>query len=128
MEGPSGRRRQSTTVSSDDDEGRSRCDCTIDATEGATVNCLVTGGGGFIGGHLVKRLLEQGHSVRAVDIKPLDQWWQRFGTRRPACFRCSSIPTCCWRRWQPIRCNGSSTRHQRVSILPTTKTAPICPP
>ena len=42
------------------------------------MNCLVTGAGGFIGGHLVKRLLEQGHSVRAVDIKPLDQWWQRF--------------------------------------------------
>lgn len=42
------------------------------------MNCLVTGSGGFIGGHLVKRLLEQGHSVRAVDIKPLDRWWQRF--------------------------------------------------
>jgi len=30
---------------------------------------LVTGAGGFIGGHLVKRLKEQGHWVRGADIK-----------------------------------------------------------
>ena len=30
---------------------------------------LVTGAGGFIGGHLIKELLERGYSVRAVDIK-----------------------------------------------------------
>ncbi|MBE2204300.1 MAG: NAD-dependent epimerase/dehydratase family protein [Chthoniobacterales bacterium] len=38
---------------------------------------LVTGAGGFIGGHLVKSLLEQGHKVRAVDKKPQWQWYQR---------------------------------------------------
>lgn len=37
---------------------------------------LVTGAGGFIGGHLVKDLLKKGIAVRAVDIKPLDQWYQ----------------------------------------------------
>lgn len=37
---------------------------------------LVTGGGGFIGGHLVKSLLEDGHDVRSVDVKPIDDWWQ----------------------------------------------------
>jgi GDP-D-mannose 3', 5'-epimerase len=38
---------------------------------------LVTGAGGFIGGHLVKALLEQGTTeVRAVDIRPLTQWKQ----------------------------------------------------
>jgi len=38
---------------------------------------LVGGGGGFIGGHLVARLLEMGHTnVRSVDIKPFDQWYQ----------------------------------------------------
>lgn len=38
---------------------------------------LVTGAGGFIGGHLVGRLLEDGCTVRAVDIKPADEWLQR---------------------------------------------------
>ena len=39
---------------------------------------LVTGAGGFIGGHLVKELLSRGYSVRAVDIKPLKEWYQIF--------------------------------------------------
>jgi nucleoside-diphosphate-sugar epimerase len=30
---------------------------------------LVLGGGGFIGGHLAKRLKEEGNYVRVVDIK-----------------------------------------------------------
>jgi GDP-D-mannose 3', 5'-epimerase len=37
---------------------------------------VVTGAGGFIGGHLVKRLLDSGHVVHAADIKPLDEWYQ----------------------------------------------------
>ena len=41
------------------------------------MNVLVAGAGGFIGGHLVKRLLDEGgHYVRTVDIKPFSQWWQ----------------------------------------------------
>ncbi len=39
---------------------------------------LVAGAGGFIGGHLVKTLLELGHEVRAVDKKPQWQWYQLF--------------------------------------------------
>src|SRR4030043_1207575 len=37
---------------------------------------VVTGAGGFIGGHLVKELIRQGHNIRAVDIKQLDEWYQ----------------------------------------------------
>lgn len=37
---------------------------------------MVTGAGGFIGGHLVKRLVDDGHHVWCVDTKPLDQWHQ----------------------------------------------------
>ncbi len=39
---------------------------------------LVGGAGGFIGGHLVADLIRQGKTVRAVDVKPLDEWFQRF--------------------------------------------------
>ena len=37
---------------------------------------LVGGGGGFIGGELVRVLLERGHEVVVADIKPLDEWYQ----------------------------------------------------
>jgi GDP-D-mannose 3', 5'-epimerase len=39
---------------------------------------LVTGAGGFIGGHLVAALLERGERVRAVDVLPHSEWQQRF--------------------------------------------------
>ena len=39
---------------------------------------LITGGGGFIGGHLVKRLLDEGHEVVCADNKPFEYWFQHF--------------------------------------------------
>jgi GDP-D-mannose 3', 5'-epimerase len=40
---------------------------------------VVTGAGGFIGGHLIAEFRKQGYrQIRAVDMKPLDQWYQRF--------------------------------------------------
>jgi len=46
---------------------------------------LVAGAGGFIGGHLVAKLVSEGLDVRAVDIKPLDKWYQRFTQAENAC-------------------------------------------
>jgi GDP-D-mannose 3', 5'-epimerase len=40
---------------------------------------LITGAGGFIGGHLVADLLKSGKTVRAVDVKPQDEWYQVHG-------------------------------------------------
>jgi len=40
---------------------------------------LVAGGGGFIGGHLVADLIRRGHTnLRAVDIKPFEEWYLCF--------------------------------------------------
>ena len=39
---------------------------------------LVVGAGGFIGGHLVNRLLKEGNFVVASDIKPKEYWFQEF--------------------------------------------------
>lgn len=43
---------------------------------GAGERVLVAGAGGFIGGHLVAELVRAGHAVRAVDRKPLTEWYQ----------------------------------------------------
>jgi GDP-D-mannose 3', 5'-epimerase len=40
---------------------------------------LVTGAGGFIGGALISALRAQGNrDIRGVDVKPFDEWYQRF--------------------------------------------------
>ena len=40
------------------------------------IDAVVAGGGGFIGGHLVADLVRQGLTVRSVDIKPFEDWYQ----------------------------------------------------
>ncbi len=37
---------------------------------------VVAGAGGFIGGHLARKLKDMGHDVRAVDKKPITKWYQ----------------------------------------------------
>ena len=39
---------------------------------------LVVGAGGFIGGHLVKKFVDNGNRVIATDIKPKEYWFQDF--------------------------------------------------
>ena len=40
---------------------------------------VVTGAGGFIGGNLISNLRTQGYKrIRAVDFKPIEEWYQRF--------------------------------------------------
>ena len=39
---------------------------------------LIVGAGGFIGGHLVDRLLKDGNTIIASDIKPKEYWFQDF--------------------------------------------------
>ena len=43
---------------------------------------LVAGAGGFIGGHLVRSLLADGHEVVCADVKPLENWFQIFDTNQ----------------------------------------------
>ena len=45
-------------------------------------NILIAGAGGFIGGHLTKKLLDLGANVTAIDIKPLNLWFQKFNNSR----------------------------------------------
>src|SRR5579872_4158730 len=41
---------------------------------------VVTGAGGFIGGSMVAQFRAQGRkNLRAVDVKPFDEWYQLFG-------------------------------------------------
>lgn len=43
----------------------------------STASVLVAGAGGFIGGWLTRRLIEHGFTdIRAVDVKPLEEWHQ----------------------------------------------------
>jgi GDP-D-mannose 3',5'-epimerase len=40
---------------------------------------VVTGAGGFIGGALIAEFRRQGYGkLRAVDVKPMDEWYQKF--------------------------------------------------
>lgn len=54
---------------------------------------LVSGAGGFIGGHLVARLLQDGESVRAVDRKPFEEWYQVHPAAQNVQGDCSLLET-----------------------------------
>ena len=55
---------------------------------------LVTGGGGFIGGHLIKELLNRGYKVRSADIKKFEDWYQHFENVENFCLDMSLKENC----------------------------------
>src|SRR4051812_14994811 len=56
---------------------------------------LVCGAGGFIGGHLIADLRRQGHTdLRAVDKKPLSEWYQRFDDVENDVLNLELLPDC----------------------------------
>jgi len=56
---------------------------------------LVCGAGGFIGGHLIADLRRQGHTqLRAVDKKPLAEWYQRFDDVENSQLNLELLPDC----------------------------------
>lgn len=57
-------------------------------------HALVCGAGGFIGGHLVKRLLNDGYQVLAVDIKDVNNWFQVFPGASNSCADLSKKSVC----------------------------------
>jgi GDP-D-mannose 3', 5'-epimerase len=58
------------------------------------VDAVVTGAGGFIGGHLVAALLAAGKTVLAVDAKPLGGWWQAHEQARNVSLRLDGLSSC----------------------------------
>jgi GDP-D-mannose 3',5'-epimerase len=54
----------------------------------------VCGAGGFIGGHLVRKLIADGHTVKAVDKKPQAQWYQLHSEAENKTLNLESIADC----------------------------------
>ena len=55
---------------------------------------LVTGAGGFIGGHLVSSLLRKKHKVICADIKPIKNWFQIFKESKNYSLDLSNLKNC----------------------------------
>ena len=59
-------------------------------------NLITVGGaGGFIGGALVADLRAKGHTrIRAIDIKPFEDWYQKFEDVENHCLDLSLLENC----------------------------------
>jgi GDP-D-mannose 3', 5'-epimerase len=55
---------------------------------------LVTGAGGFIGGALATQLHEDGFSLRCVDRKPVDEWYQTVPDAENVVADLQDLPAC----------------------------------
>lgn len=60
------------------------------------MSILVTGAGGFIGGQLVRDLEQQGFTVRAVDRKPLQDWYYRSPSAENMIYDLTEKEACYW--------------------------------
>ena len=55
---------------------------------------LVCGAGGFIGGHLVKNLMSEGHELVCADVKPIEYWFQIFDENKNYSLDLKSYDNC----------------------------------
>jgi nucleoside-diphosphate-sugar epimerase len=55
---------------------------------------LVCGAGGFIGGHLVKNLMDEGNEVICADVKPLEFWFQIYDQNKNYSLDLKSYDNC----------------------------------
>ena len=58
------------------------------------MNILICGAGGFIGGHLTKRLIDEGHNLYCADIKPFEYWFQNFDQSKNFCLDLKDYNNC----------------------------------
>ena len=58
------------------------------------MTALVAGAGGFIGGYLVRALIDRGFAVRAVDKKPLAEWHQRHSAADNSVLDLAGLDAC----------------------------------
>ena len=49
------------------------------------MDILICGAGGFIGGHLTKRLIDEGHNLYCADVKPFEYWFQNSDRSKNFC-------------------------------------------
>jgi GDP-D-mannose 3',5'-epimerase len=59
-----------------------------------SIDAVVTGAGGFLGGHFTKALLAEGKSVRGVDVKPVEEWHQVHRGAENLVRDCSLLDSC----------------------------------
>ena len=58
------------------------------------MNILICGAGGFIGGHLTKRLIDEGHNLYCADVKPFEYWFQNSDRSKNFCLDLKDYNNC----------------------------------
>ncbi len=58
------------------------------------MDILICGAGGFIGGHLTKRLIDEGHNLYCADVKPFEYWFQNSDRSKNFCLDLKDYNNC----------------------------------